>query len=216
MHDVNILDEFFPEAGAFYVMDRGYIDFERLFVFTLCSAFFVVRTKENVLLQRRYSHPVDKTTGVRSDHTVILTAIDSAKVYPDSLRRVSYLDIETKKRLKFLTNNFVLPALTIAQIYKCRWQVELFFKWIKQHLRIKVFYGTSENAVKTQIWIAVSIYVLVAIARKRLGLEKSLYQILQIFSITSLEKVPILEVFEAFDSNSELLDNSNQLILFDL
>jgi hypothetical protein len=216
VHDVNILDEFFPEAGAFYVMDRGYIDFERLFVFTLCSAFFVVRTKENVLLQRRYSHPVDKTTGVRSDHTVILTAFDSAKVYPDSLRRVSYLDIETKKRLKFLTNNFVLPALTIAQIYKCRWQVELFFKWIKQHLRIKVFYGTSENAVKTQIWIAVSIYVLVAIARKRLGLEKSLYQILQILSITSLEKVPILEVFEAFDSQSELLDNSNQLILFDL
>ena len=201
---------------AFYVMDRGYIDFERLFVFTLCSAFFVVRTKENVLLQRRYSHPVGKTTGVRSDHTVILTAFDSAKVYPDSLRRVSYLDIETKKRLQFLTNNFVLPALTIAQIYKCRWQVELFFKWIKQHLRIKVFYGTSENAVKTQIWIAVSIYVLVAIARKRLGLEKSLYQILQIFSITSLEKVPILEVFEAFDSQSELLDNSNQLILFDL
>ncbi len=216
VHDVNILDEFLPEAGAFYVMDRGYIDFERLFVFTLCSAFFVVRTKENVLLQRRYSHRVDKTTGVRSDHTVILTAIDSAKAYPDSLRRVSYLDIETKKRLKFLTNNFVLPAFTIAQIYKCRWQVELFFKWIKQHLRIKAFYGTSENAVKTQIWIAVSIYVLVAIARKRLGLEKSLYQILQIFSITSLEKVPILQVFEAFDSQSELLDNSNQLILFGL
>jgi len=216
VHDMNILDEFLPEAGAFYVMDRGYIDFERLFVFTLCSAFFVVRTKENVLLQRRYSHPVDKTTGVRSDHTVILTAIDSAKAYPDSLRRVSYLDIETKKRLKFLTNNFALPALTIAQIYKCRWQVELFFKWIKQHLRIKAFYGTSENAVKTQIWIAVSIYVLVAIARKRLGLEKSLYQILQIFSITSLEKVPILQVFEAFDSESELLDNANQLILFDL
>ena len=216
VHDVNILDEFLPEAGAFYVMDRGYIDFERLFVFTLCSAFFVVRTKENVLLQRRYSHPVDKTTGVRSDHTVILTAIDSAKAYPDSLRRVSYLDIETKKRLKFLTNNFALPALTIAQIYKCRWQVELFFKWIKQHLRIKAFYGTSENAVKTQIWIAVSIYVLVAIARKRLGLEKSLYQILQIFSIPSLEKVPILQVFEAFDSQSELLDNANQLILFNL
>src|SRR6202049_2519218 len=170
VHDVNILDEFFPEAGAFYVMDRGYIDFERLFVFTLCSAFFVVRTKENVLLQRRYSHPVDKTTGVRSDHTVILTAIDSVKAYPDPLRRVSYLDIETKKRLKFLTNNFALPAPTIAQIYKCRWQVELFFKWIKQHLRIKAFYGTSENAVKTQIWIAISIYVLVAIVRKRLGL----------------------------------------------
>ena len=168
--DVNILDEFLPEAGAFYVMDRGYIDFERLFVFTLCSAFFVVRTKENVLLQRRYSHPVDKSTGVRSDHTVILTTIESAKAYPDPLRRVSYLDLETKKRLKFLTNNFLLPAVTIAQIYKCRWQVELFFKWIKTHLRIKAFYGTSEKAVKTQIWIAVSIYVLVAIVRKRLGL----------------------------------------------
>jgi hypothetical protein len=215
VHDVNILDEFLPEAGSFYVMDRGYIDFERLFVFTLCSAFFVVRTKENVLLQRRYSHPVDKTTGVRSDHTVILTAIDSAKAYPDPLRRVSYFDIETKKRLKFLTNNFALPALTIAQIYKCRWQVELFFKWIKQHLRIKAFYGTSENAVKTQIWIAVSVYLLVAIARKRLGLEVSLYQILQILSVTIFEKVPILQAFEALDSQSELLDSSNQLILFD-
>jgi hypothetical protein len=218
VHDVNILDDILPEAGAFYVLDRGYIDFERLFVFTLCSAFFVVRTKENVLLQRRYSHPVAKTTGVRSDHTVILTAIESVKAYPDPLRRVSYLDIETKKRFKFLTNNFLLPPLTIAQIYQCRWQrwqVELFFKWIKQHLRIKSFYGTSENAVKTQIWIAVSIYVLVAIVRKRLGLDRSLYQILQILSITTLEKTPILQVFEAFDSQSDLVDNSNQLILFD-
>jgi len=215
VHDVNVLDEILPQAGAFYVLDRGYIDFERLFVFTLCSAFFVVRTKENILLQRRYSHPVDKTTGVRSDHTVILTAFESAEAYPDPLRRVCYLDIETNKRLKFLTNNFALPALTIAQIYKCRWQVELFFKWIKQHLRIKSFYGTSENAVKTQIWIAVSIYVLVAIVRKRLALERSLYQILQILSITILEKVPILQAFEAFDSQSDLLDNSNQLILFD-
>ena len=159
-------------------MDRGDIDFERLYVFTLCSAFFVVRTKENILLQRRYSHPVDKTTGVRSDQTMILTAIDSAVAYPDALRRVSYYDADTDKRLKFLTNNFVLPALTIAQIYQSRWQVELFFKWIKQHLRIKAFFGTSENAVKTQIWIAVSVYVLVAIIRKRLGLEVSLYQIL--------------------------------------
>lgn len=213
--DVNILDEFLPEAGAFYVMDRGYIDFERLFVFTLCSAFFVVRTKENVLLQRRYSHPVDKSTGVRSDHTVILTTIESTKAYPDPLRRISYLDLETKKRLKFLTNNFLLPAVTIAQIYKCRWQVELFFKWIKTHLRIKAFYGTSENAVKTQIWIAVSIYVLVAIVRKRLGLEMSLYQILQILSIALLEKMPILSLLEAFDSRSDLPDHANQLILFD-
>src|SRR6266571_4577284 len=213
--DVNILDEFLPEAGAFYVFDRGYIDFTRLFVFTLCSAFFVVRTKENVLLQRRYSHPVDKSTGVRSDHTVILTTFESAKAYPDPLRRVSYLDVENRRRLKFLTNNFQLPALKIAQIYKCRWQVELFFKWIKQHLRIKAFYGTSDNAVKTQIWIAVSVYVLVAIVRKRLGLDMSLYQILQIFSITLLEKMPILSVLEAFDSRSDLLDNSSQLILFD-
>jgi len=151
VHDVNILDEILPEAGAFYVMDRGYIDFERLFVFTLCSAFFVVRTKENILLQRRYSRPVDKSTGVRSDQTVILTTINSAKAYPDALRRVSYFDTDTDKRLKFLTNNFVLPALTITQIFKARWQVELFFKWIKQHLRIKAFFGTSENAVKTQI-----------------------------------------------------------------
>src|SRR5258708_27909925 len=174
VHDINILDEIQPEAGAFYVMDRGYIDFERLYWFTLSSAFFVIRTKQNVILQRRYSHPVDKTTGVRSDHTVILTAIDSVKAYPDALRRVSYLDVETRKRFKFLTNNFALPAPTIAQIYKARWQVELFFKWIKQHLRIKAFYGTSENAVKTQIWIAVSVYVIVALVRKRLGLDASL------------------------------------------
>ena len=188
VHDVNVLDEILPEAGAFYVMDRGYVDFERLYVFTLSAAFFVVRTKSNVLLQRRYSHPVDKATGVRSDHTVILTTIDSVKAYPDPLRRISYLDVETRKRFKFLTNNLTLPAFTITQIYKCRWQVELFFKWIKQHLRIKAFYGTSENAVKTQIWIAVSIYVLVAIIRKRLGLDATLYQILQILSLTLFER----------------------------
>ena len=216
VHDVKILDEILPEAGAFYVMDRGYVDFERLYVFTLSAAFFVVRTKSNVLLQRRYSHPVDKTTGVRSDHTVILTAIDSAKAYPDVLRRVSYLDVDTRKRFKFLTNNFTLPALTIARIYKARWQVELFFKWIKQHLRIKAFYGTSENAVKTQIWIAVSIYVLVAIIRKRLGLEASLYQILQILSVTLFEKTPILQALQPPDSQEELFSSANQLILFDL
>ena len=215
VHDVNILDEFLPEAGAFYIMDRGYVDFERLFEFTLSSAFFVVRTKSNVLLQRRYSHAVDKTTGVRSDHTVILTAIGSATAYPDALRRVTYLDVETKKRFKFLTNNFTLPALTIAQIYKCRWQVELFFKWIKQHLRIKTFFGTSENAVKTQIWIAVSVYVLVAIVRKRLGLEASLYQILQILSVTLFEKTPILRALQASDFEDNLDDSGNQLILFD-
>ena len=215
VHDVNILDEIAPEAGAFYVMDRGYVDFERLYVFTLSAAFFVVRTKSNVLIQRRYSHPVDKTTGVRSDHTVILTAINSVKAYPDQLRRVSYLDVKTRKRFKFLTNNFMLPALTIAQIYKSRWQVELFFKWIKQHLRIKAFYGTSENAVKTQIWVAVSVYVLVAIVRKRLTLEASLYQILQILSVTLFEKTPILQVLQASDSQEGLPDPGNQLILFD-
>jgi hypothetical protein len=215
VHDVNILDEILPEAGAFYVMDRGYIDFERLYVFTLCSAFFVVRTKENVLLQRRYSHPVHRSTGTLSDHTVILTAINSAKAYPDALRRVNYHDAITDQRLKFLTNNFALPALTIAEIYRCRWQVELFFKWIKQHLRIKAFYGTSENAVKTQIWIAVSIYVLVAIVRKRLGLEASLYQILQVLSVTLFEKVPILRGLQASDSQDDLPCPDNQLILFD-
>src|ERR1022692_2752136 len=216
VHDVNMLDQILPEAGAFYVMDRGYVDFERLYVFTLSAAFFVVRTKSNVVLQRRYSHPVDKTTGVRSDHTVILTASGSFKVYPDVLRRVSYLDVETRKRFRFLTNNFTLPAITIAQIYKSRWQVELFFKWIKQHLRIKAFYGTSENAVKTQIWIAVSVYVLVAIVRKRLTLPLSLYQILQILSVTLFEKTPILQALQPPDSQEDLPHNSKQLNLFSL
>ena len=215
VHDVNVLDEIAPEAGAFYVMDRGYLDFGRLYVFTLSAAFFVVRTKSNILLQRRYSHPVDKTTGVRSDHIVILTAIGSATAYPEQLRRVSYLDVTTRKRFTFLTNNFTLPALTIALIYKSRWQVELFFKWIKQHLRIKAFYGTSENAVKTQIWIAVSVYVLVAIVRKRLGLEARLYQILQILSVTLFEKTPILQALQASDFENDLPDTGNQLILFD-
>jgi Domain of unknown function (DUF4372)/Transposase DDE domain len=215
VHDVNILDEIMPEPGAFYVMDRGYIDFQRLFVFTLSAAFFVVRSKSNVLLQRRYSHPVNKSTGVRSDQTVILTSVESASAYPDALRRVRYCDVETGKRLKFLTNNFTLPALTIAQIYKCRWQVELFFKWIKQHLRIKAFYGTSENAVKTQIWIAVSVYVLVAIMRKRLELDASLYQILQILSVSLFEKTPILCALRAIDGDTNFAENVNQLILFD-
>src|ERR1700689_3443460 len=196
-------------------MDRGYIDFQRLFIFALSSAFFVVRTKSNVLIQRRYSHPVDKSTGVRSDQTVILTSFQSASTYPDALRRVSYFDAETNKRLRFLTNNFVLPALTIAQIYKCRWQVELFFKWIKQHLRIKAFYGTSENAVKTQIWIAVSVYVLVAIVRKRLELPASLYQILQILSLTLFEKTPLLQALQPSDFQEDSGDPGKQLILFD-
>ena len=215
VHDVNILDEILPEPGAFYVMDRGYVDFERLFRFTLSSAFFVTRTKKNVLLQRCYSHPVNKSTGVRSDQTVILIATGSVKAYPDALRRIRYVDAETKKRLTFLTNNFALPALTIALVYKCRWQVELFFKWIKQHLRIKAFFGTSENAVKTQIWIALSAYVLVAIVRKRFALESSLYQILQILSVTLFEKTPILQALQPSDQDENMADPGNQLILFD-
>ena len=216
VHDVNILDEIMPEAGAFYVMDRGYLDFERLYVFTLSAAFFVVRTKSNVILPRRYSHEVDKSTGVRSDHTVLLTALTSAKAYPDALRRISYLDMKTGKRFRFLTNNFALPALTIALIYKARWQVELFFKWIKQHLRIKAFYGTTENAVKTQIWIAVSVYVLVAIVRKQLRLDISLYQILQILSVTLFEKTPLLRTLQPIDCQDDLPDTGNQLNLFGL
>jgi transposase len=196
VHDVNILDQLLLEAGAFYVMDRGYVDFERLYAFTLASAFFVVRTKRNVLLQRRYSQPVDKSTGVRSNQTVILATPGSAAVYPDALRRVSYFDAITGKRLVFLTNNFTLPALTIAEIYKKRWAVELFFRWIKQHLRVKAFYGTSENAVKTQIWIAVSTYVLVAIVRKQLGLVADLHQILQILSLTLFEITLILQALQ--------------------
>jgi transposase len=214
--DVNVLDEFLPEVGAFYLMDRGYIDFERLYRFTLESAFFVVRTKTNVLLQRRYSHPVDPSAGVRSDQTVILTSMASASPYPDALRKVSFVDAETGKRLVFLTNNFTLPALTIAEIYKQRWQVELFFKWIKQHLRIKAFYGTSENAVKTQIWIAVSVYVLVAIVRKRLEVESSLYQILQVLSLTLFEKIPTLRALQQINSQLELPCLPNQLNLFSL
>jgi transposase len=215
LHDVNVLDDIVIEAGAFYVFDRGYLDFERLYRFTLSAAFFVTRTKENVVLQRRYSHPVDRSTGVRSDQIVVLATIGSARAYPDTLRRISYVDPKTNNHLVFLTNNFVLPALTIARIYQCRWQVELFFKWIKQHLRIKAFFGTSENAVKTQIWIAVSIYVLVAIVRKRLALEASLYQILQVLSITLFEKTPLLQALQASDSGNDLLDPGNQLNLWD-
>ena len=212
---VKVLDDIAIEADAFYVFDRGYLDFARLYRFTLSSAFFVTRTKKNVVLRRRYSHAVDKSTGVRSDQTVILGTVGSAHAYPDTLRLVSYVAPETNKRLKILTNNFALPALTIAQIYKCRWQIELFFKWIKQHLRIKAFYGTSENAVKTQIWIAISAYVLVAIVRKRLGLDVSRYQILQILSVTLFEKTPILQAFQVPNSQNHLLDSHKQLNLWD-
>jgi transposase len=186
---------YLPRGGAFYVLDRGCIDFERLYRFTLESAFFVVRTKTNVLFEPRHSHPVDPSTAVRSDQTVILTSLASASAYPDTLRKVSFVDAETGKRLVFLTNNFSLPAATVAALYKQRWQVERFFKWIKQHLRIKALHGTSENAVKTRIWIAVSVYVLVAFARKLLDVHASLYQILQVLSLTLFEKTPFYRHF---------------------
>jgi Transposase DDE domain/Domain of unknown function (DUF4372) len=216
VHDVNILDQIVPEAGAFYVMDRGYLDFERLYRLTLAAAFFVTRTKENVLLQRRYSRPVDVAAGVKSDHTVVLAAAGSIKHYPAALRRVRYFDAEHQRFLVFLTNNFELPALTIANLYKSRWQVELFFKWIKQHLRIKVFLGTSQNAVRTQIWIAISIYVLVAIVKKELNLSASLYQILQVVSVTIFERVPILQALQLQDTQEKSDLFFNQLSLFNL
>lgn len=216
VHDVNILDQIVPEAGAFYVMDRGYLDLERLYRVTLAAAFFVTRTKENVLLQRRYSHAVDRSSGVRSDHTVVLTTPGSVKHYPAALRRVRYFDAERQRFLVFLTNNFELPALTIANLYKSRWQVELFFKWIKQHLRIKAFFGTSQNAVRTQIWIAVSIYVLVAIVKKELGLNASLYQILQVVSVTIFERAPILQALQLQHTGEKSAPFFNQLSLFDL
>jgi hypothetical protein len=218
LHDVNILDILVPEPGSFYIMDRGYLDFERLYVFTQLLAFFVTRTKKNTKVRRVYSHPVDRNDGLRYDQTVMLVTPKSLADYPEKLRRVKYFDAEREKQIVFLTNNFVLPALTIAQLYKCRWQIELFFKWIKQHLRIKAFYGTSDNAVKTQIWIAVSTYVLVAIIRKRLHLEMNLYTILQILSVTLFEKVQIDQLFANYDYNKlpEFKEQpSNQLNLFE-
>ena len=215
LHDVNILDEILPEAGSFYVMDRGYLDFERLYALHRCGAFFVTRTKAGILLRRRYSRAVDKTTGLRSDHTVVLTSAASVKNYPDPLRRVRFYDEEQRRWLIFLTNNFDLPALTITRLYKSRWKVELFFKWIKQHLRIKAFYGNSENAVKTQIWIAIAVYVLVAIVKKRLALDATLYQILQVLSVTLFEKTPILRAFDDQGSQEKSAVFSNQLNLLD-
>ena len=214
VHDVNIMDELFWEAGAIYVMDRGYVDFSRLYRIHQSSAFFVTRAKKNFRFQRQYSHRVNKTSGLRCDQTIVLHGFYAQKDYPDKLRRIRYFDQPTQKALVFLTNNFTLPALTIAQLYRCRWQVELFFKWIKQHLRIKAFYGTSENAVKAQIWIAISIYVLVAIAKKRLNLQHSLHSILQILSITILEKTPILQVLSQLDQSENMRDDAKQLILF--
>jgi hypothetical protein len=215
VHDVTALDHLILEPGSYYVLDRGYVDFGRLYRFTQNSAFFVTRSKKNLDFSRHSYRAVDKATGLRSDQTIVLNGPKTSKAYPVPLRRISYSDPETGKRLVFLTNNFQLPALTIAKIYKCRWQVELFFKWIKQHLRIKAFYGNSANAVKTQVWIAISVYVLVAIVRKELNLDRSPSEILQILSITLFEKTPIFEALAPHETGSYEKPRCNQLPLFD-
>ena len=215
LHDVNVLDILMPEPGAFYVMDRGYLDFTRLYQLSQACAYFVIRAKSNLQCRRVYSHPIDKSTGLRCDQTVALTGFYTAQHYPDKLRRIKYYDAETNKQFVFLTNNFTLPALTVTELYRSRWQVELFFKWIKQHLRIKSFFGTSENAVKTQVWIAVSVYVLVAIIKKRLNIEASLYSILQILSLTVFETMPLNQVLTGCDRNMKNENSDNQLNLFD-
>jgi hypothetical protein len=215
LHDVNILDQLIPEAGAFYVMDRGYIDFQRLYRLHQAGSFFVTRAKRNMDAQRRYSHPVDRSTGVIFDQTLVLQGYQSSKDYPESFRGIRYKDPLTGKRLLFITNNTALPALTICALYKARWQVELFFRWIKQHLRIKSFFGTSENAVKSQIWIAVSVYVLVAIVKKRLNLSRSLYEMLQILSLNLFEKTPLDAALSSIPIGPERHYPGNQLILFE-
>ncbi len=215
VHDVNLLDQLLPEAGAFYLLDRGYLDFGRLYLLTQGCAFFITRAKQNTQFWRRQWRPVHRWTGLRSDQTIQLTGPKTSRLYPDPLRRIHYFDAEKELRLVFLTNNFLLPALTIAELYRARWRVELFFRWIKQHLRIKAFYGTSENAVKTQAWVAVSIYVLVAIVKKQLGLDLSLYKILQILSVTVFEKTPILQGFSSFGDELPDAESSMQLNLFD-
>ena len=216
LHDVNILDILIAEPGAFYIMDRGYVDFARLYVIQQALAFFVTRAKRRFQFQRRYSHPVDRTTGVQCDQTIVVTGVDTATFYPQPMRRIVYFDAETRKRFVFLTNNFLLPAMTIALLYKARWRVELFFKWIKQHLRIKAFYGTSDNAVRTQIWIAIAVYVLIAIVKKRLPLDHSLYTILQVLSVTILEKTPIFQAFCDWECMDQNMADRNQLQLFEL
>ncbi|NIQ89487.1 MAG: IS4 family transposase [Phycisphaerae bacterium] len=215
VHEVNILDELIPEAGAIYILDRGYFDFERLYTLHQYASFFVVRAKASASLRRLYSMPVDKSCGLRCDQIVLPAAFYAAKNYPEKLRRVVFVDTDKDIRLNLLTNQMTLPALTIAELYRCRWQVELFFKWIKQHLRIKAFYGTSENAVKTQIWIAISVYVLVAIIKKQLKLDLSLYTILQIFSITLFEKMPILQALTETDYKNKITSGHIQLNLFE-
>ena len=215
VHELNILDRLIAEIGAIYIMDRGYLDFERLFMLNQTPAFFVIRSKANTRLRRLYSLPVDKSCGLRCDQIVIPANFYAQKAYPAKLRRIKYFDDQQKKNLVFLTNHFTLPALTVAELYRCRWQIELFFKWIKQHLRIKAFYGTSENAVKTQIWIAISVYVLVAIVKKRLRIELSLYTILQIFSLTLFEKKPIVQVLTDTDYKNKITSSHIQLKLFE-
>jgi hypothetical protein len=213
--DYAILDQLIPEPGAFYVMDRGFIDYARLHRFQEVGAFFVIRAKSNLHARRRYSHPVDRSSGLRSDQTVILSNFYAHKGFPEPLRRVRIKDLQTGKSLVVLTNNFALPALTITTLYRCRWQIELFFKWIKQHLRIKAFFGTSENAVKTQIWIALSVYVLVAIVKKRFKLDASLYELLQILSLTLFERDPIDQVLTLAPLEPHTLEHANQLTLFE-
>jgi hypothetical protein len=214
LHDVNILDQIAFEAGSFYIMDRGYVDFARLYVLHQAQAFFVTRAKSNLQFRRVYSHPVDKSTGLRCDQTIMLSGVHSQLDYPVHLRRVKFYDATHDKLLVFLTNNFDLPALTIANLYRCRWQVELFFKWIKQHLRIKAFFGTSENAVKSQVWIAIAVYVLVAIVKKRLSSDASLYTILQILSLTLFEKTPLNQLLANIEITPENSTMHNQLNLF--
>lgn len=215
LHDVNVLDILIPEPGAYYVMDRGYLDYKRLHQLNQVAAFFVIRAKSNLQFRRIYSHPIDKSTGLRCDQTIKLTGFYPRQHYPNMLRRIKFYDVKTDKKFVFLTNNFSLPALTITELYRHRWQVELFFKWIKQHLRIKSFFGTSENAVKTQVWIAVSVYVLVAIIKKRLGIKASLYSILQILSLTMFEATPLNQLLTGFDKNMIDQENINQLNLFE-
>jgi len=214
LHDVNVLDELIPEPASFYVMDRGYLDFARLYTISQCAAFFVIRAKSNFQFRRIYSHPIDKDTGLKCDQTIALTGPHTSKDYPEKLRRIKYYDAETNKTLVFLTNSFTLSALTIAQLYRCRWQVELFFKWIKQNLRIKSFYGTTDNAVKAQIWIAVSVYVLVAIIKKRLRLDMSLYTILQILSVNVFERTSLLQILTDEHYKTETAEYHKQLTLF--
>ena len=215
LHDVNVLDHLLPEPGAIYVMDRAYLDFQRLFALTLAAAFFVIRNKANIRYRRRYSRPVDNATGLRCDQTIVLTGTQTADRYPQPLRRIKYRDPQTHTTFEFLTNHFTLPAFTITELYRYRWRVELFFKWIKQHVRIKAFFGTSENAVKTQIWTAISVYVLVAIIKKRLELPTELYTMLQILSLTLFEKVPLYQLLTQTDYKTDHRDILNQLNLFD-